>query len=505
MTSPSALDERIAHRRFGGHGMVADHRAVTRGRWSTAIHSAGVKLVAAYVALLALVAGLTVLVERRVLEARLVDRVEAGQAQELLELERFAATAGPFASTSALFDAFQERNVPDSEEATLAFIRGRLHTSDMARFPLAEVPGSVIASWAARSRGPPTGPTTVRGRYDTPHGTAHFLARRYAVGSGTPGWFVVTTLPAAEQREIDELSSYGLLGTFAVLIACSACAWLVVRRLLRPMRALTQTARSISRSDLRRRVAVTGTDDAAEMATSFNGMLDRLEGVLRRQREFVHGAGHELRQPITICRGHLELLDGDLEAQRATVGLVIDELKRMGRIVEDLEVLADTEQPDFLRPEPFVLELFAHELVAKAAALAPRRWELDAPGAGSAVADRQLLTEAVMNLAHNAVQHTTPGDTVAIGVEGAGEELRIWVRDTGCGIAAVDRRRVLEPFQRGEGSQRRYRGSGLGLAIVDAVAKAHGGRVEIDSRVGHGTKLTIVLDRKEVDGSWPGC
>jgi signal transduction histidine kinase len=110
-----------------------------------------------------------------------------------------------------------------------------------------------------------------------------------------------------------------------------------------------------------------------------------------------------------------------------------------------------------------------------------------------------------MNLAHNAVQHTTPGDTVAIGVEGAGEELRIWVRDTGCGIAAVDRRRVLEPFQRGEGSQRRYRGSGLGLAIVDAVAKAHGGRVEIDSRVGHGTKLTIVLDRKEVDGSWPGC
>jgi signal transduction histidine kinase len=505
MTSPSALDERIAHRRFGGHGMGADHRAVAPGRWSTVVHSAGAKLLVAYVVLLCLVAGLTVFVERRVLETRLVDRIEATHAQELLELDRLAASGGPFTSPAALFDAFQQRNVPDYEEATLAFVGGLLHASDMARFPLAGIRSSVIASWAERSRGPPTGPATLHGRYETSLGTAHFTARRYAVGSRAPGWFVVTTLPAAERREIDELSSYGLLGTLAVLIACSACAWLVARRLLRPIRALSRTAHSISTSDLRQRVDVRGTDEAAEMATSFNGMLDRLEGVLRGQRQFVRGAGHELRQPITICRGHLELLDDDPEAQRATIGLVIDELKRMGRIVEDLEVLADTEQPDSLRPEPIDLELFAHELVAKAAALGPRRWQLDGSAAGSVVADRQLLTEAVMNLAHNAVQHTGPGDTVAIGVLGEGDELRIRVRDTGCGIAAADRRRVLEPFQRGDRSRRRYRGSGLGLAIVDAVAKAYGGHVEVDSRVGRGTTVTIVIDREEVGGTWPAC
>ena len=143
------------------------------------------------------------------------------------------------------------------------------------------------------------------------------------------------------------------------------------------MRSLTETAKSISESDLTRRIAVYGAGDAAEMAHSFNAMLDRLEAVFRGQRAFVQDASHELRDPLTICRGHLELLSDDPEEQQRTVALVLGELDRMARIVDDLQLLADAEQPDFLRLVPIDLELFTQELLDKATALASRQWVLD--------------------------------------------------------------------------------------------------------------------------------
>jgi signal transduction histidine kinase len=453
--------------------------------------------------LLALAAVIAGLVEREVLRVRLFDRVEEQLAQELQELERLAAagrdaaTGRPFSSPAALFDAFADRNVPDNEEATVAFVDGRLHAADTAHFPLTAVPAAALASWAALARGPPRGGGTVTGRYDTPLGEARFSAARYRVGEGAPGLFVVTVLPAGELREIEELRTYGVLAMLVGLLACSGVGWVIASRVLRPVRALTETARSISQSDLTRRVEVRGADEAAEMARSFNAMLDRVEGLFRGQRQFVQDASHELRDPLTVCRGHLELLPADPEERRATIALVTDELARMGRIVGDLQLLADREQPDFLRPEPIDLELFAHEVTAKVSALAPRRWRLDGLARGTFVADRDRLTEAVMNLAHNAVQHTDRDDEVAIGIACDHAGLRLWVRDSGCGVTAADQARILDRFTRGGSAHRRYRGSGLGLAIVDAIAQAHGGHVEIASRVGSGTTVAIVIPRRE--------
>jgi signal transduction histidine kinase len=200
-----------------------------------------------------------------------------------------------------------------------------------------------------------------------------------------------------------------------------------------------------------------------------------------------------LRDPLTICSGHLELMPDDPEERKRTVALVIDELERMGRIVDDLQVLADADQPDFLQPETVDLALFTHELSAKAGALAERRWKLDSSASGIIVADRHRLTEAVMNLAHNAVQHTDQDDTVAIGSAETDGELRLWVRDTGVGIQPADRERIFDRFTRGKGAHRRYRGSGLGLAIVKAIAEAHGGRVELTSEPGVGSTFTMII------------
>src|SRR5918992_2795056 len=129
--------------------------------------------------------------------------------------------------------------------------------------------------------------------------------------------------------------------------------------------------------------------------------------------QFVHEAMHALRDPLTICRVHLELVGNDPEDQRRAIALVMDELDRIARLIDDLELLAEAESPDFLRPETIDLTLFAHELVAKASALAPRQWVLDHTADGTVQADRRRLTGAVMNLARNAAQHTRSNGTVA--------------------------------------------------------------------------------------------
>src|SRR5690606_34686770 len=133
---------------------------------------------------------------------------------------------------------------------------------------------------------------------------------------------------------------------------------------------------------------------------------------------FLDDVAHELRTPITIARGHLELLGDDPDERAETVDLVTDELDRMGRYVADLLVLAKQEQPDFFRPEPVDLGDLVTDALAKVRTLGERRWTVDeapAPGAVWVLADRERLNQALVNLVANAVEHTAPGDVVALG------------------------------------------------------------------------------------------
>jgi two-component system OmpR family sensor kinase len=482
-----------------------EDRVRPRRGWFGVARSARTRILASYVILLALSALVSTFAIRQILIIRLDDRIQDAGQQEVLELDRLLAvgrdpeTGRPFESPRALFDAYLARNVPSSEEALLTFVDGKFYRSALARFPLDRLPDPQLADWADLSSRSPEESEPVTGAFETAIGTAHFRVRRVQLGDST-GAFVVAILPAAELQEIGELQTYGAIVTLGVLLVASAIAWLVAGRALAPIRVLTETARLISQSDLTRRIQVLGAGDAAEMAVSFNAMLDRLEGVFQSQRAFVQDASHELRDPLTICRGHLELLGDDPDERRMTVALVVHELDRMARMVDDLQVLAETEQPDFLQPEPIDLGPFTHELIEKGSALGPRQWVLDRAGEGPVFADRDRLTEAVMNLAHNAVQHTLPEQTIAIGSSLSDGEARIWVRDTGSGVPVSDHTRIFERFTRGRDAHRRYRGGGLGLAIVRAVAEAHGGRVQLASRLGEGSTFTIVIPRDPGEG-----
>ncbi|MBD2308365.1 HAMP domain-containing histidine kinase [Chroococcidiopsis sp. FACHB-1243] len=294
--------------------------------------------------------------------------------------------------------------------------------------------------------------------------------------------------------------------TLVALVLFSAIAWLTAGRLLSPLHQLRETARAITETDLSRRLTVRGTDEIAELALTFNNMLDRLQAAFTSQQDFIKDVSHELRTPITIIRGHLELLGSDPQEQQETIALVRDELKRMSRFVNDLLLLMRAERPNFLRWQSIDLETFTEELFAKARGLATRNWQLEAKAEGEMFSDRQRISQVILNLAQNATQYTQEGDTIALGTAIANNEVRFWVRDTGEGIDPEDQERIFDRFARGSNSERRSEGSGLGLSIVYALVKAHNGHVELFSRLGEGARFTVVLPRRqpEINASLQG-
>jgi two-component system, OmpR family, sensor kinase len=469
--------------------------------WLGAARSARSRILIAYVLLLALAAVLAIFGFRQFLLIQLEDEVAEDLRQEVRELDlllthgRDPATGRRFASLEALFDIYFARNVATPDEAFLGFVEGELYrSSTLAGFPLNRLPAESVYDWQNISSRWPGEGGSATGKIDTKLGEAFFLSARIRYQDDV-GAFVVTILPVEDRDDIGTFLTYGGASSVAVLLIASAFAWLISGRVLEPVRRLTDTARSISQSDLTHRIEIRGTGEPADMARSFNAMLDRLEAVFRSQREFIQDANHELRDPLTIVRGHLQLMDDDPAERQRTTELVLDELDRMGRIVDDLKLLADVEQPGFLRLERIDLEVFTQELVSKGSALASRRWVADNVASGTFFGDRHRLTEAVMNLAHNAVQHTADSDTIAIGTFGSEDEVRISVRDTGSGISVTDQAMIFGRFTRGEGAHLRYPGGGLGLAIVKAVAEAHTGRVELQSFPGEGSTFTVVVPR----------
>jgi signal transduction histidine kinase len=278
--------------------------------------------------------------------------------------------------------------------------------------------------------------------------------------------------------------------TLGVLALSLVVAAVVLSRALRPLRALEATARAISETELTRRIEVLGSDEVASLGRTFNAMLDRLEVAFASQRQLVSDAGHELRTPITIVRGHLELLGDDPDERRETVALVTDELDRMGRLVDDLLTLAKAERSDFLRLSDVDADVLTDELLEKARHLGDRAWMRDARATGRITVDRQRLTQATIALADNAVRHTQPGTTIAVGSALRGGRLALWVRDDGPGVPPDQQQRIFARFARG-GARGDTDGSGLGLAIVRAIAVAHGGDVTLSSRPGAGATFTI--------------
>jgi two-component system OmpR family sensor kinase len=460
------------------------------------------RMLLGHVGLLAIAGVASVLVAREVLLSRLEERIDQELAQEVSELRILAnghdpRTGRPFGTdVRRVFQVFLERNVPSRNEVIITYVDGRPYErSRTVRSPPYRLDrdAELIARWG-RLAG------MDQGEISTPGGRVKFLAVPVLAEGAPPASFVVAVFRDREEEELnDAITALGGVG-LALLLAGSVLAWRLAGGVLGPVRAVTMTARSISETSLEQRIPEQGSDEIAQLAATFNDMLDRLEHAFDAQRHFLDDAGHELRTPLTIIRGHLEVLPEDPVARGRTLELILDEVKRMGRMVDDLILLAKSDEPDFLQLEAVDVGTLTNELHAKASALGARTWRIDAAGRGIIVADRQRLTQAVVQLAHNAVEHTEPGAEIALGSDVSPGGARFWVRDTGSGVAAEDSKRIFERFERGSNANRD--GAGLGLAIVTAIARAHGGRAELDrsSAVGATFSITVPTDQPEREG-----
>jgi two-component system, OmpR family, sensor kinase len=451
-----------------------------------------VRVLAGYVGLLAIATLGSIFIAREALERRLDQRIDAELVQESRELRQLAGGTDPEtgerfgADVERIFEVYLDRNVPSRNEAFLTFVNGELfqRSAQVVPYQLDEDP-ELVALWGGLER-------PDRGEVGTPAGRVDYLAVPLLRGEQARGVFVAAAFRDRESGEVSDALRVVVGVGLAMLVVGSALAWLLADRVLRPVKAVTEAARSISGGDLSQRIPVSGHDEIGVLADTFNEMLARLETAFETQRRFVSDAGHELRTPITIVRGHLELLEDDPDERRETLALVMDELDRMARIVNDLLVLAKWEQPDFLTLERVALAPLSDDVLAKASALGDRRWRVDARAEGTIVADRQRLTQAFMQLAQNAVQHTDDGDEIGFGTFSDGDETRLWVRDTGPGIPFEEQGRIFNRFYR-SGAGRVSDGAGLGLSIVQAIARAHGGRAELSSVPGSGATFTIVI------------
>jgi signal transduction histidine kinase len=423
-------------------------------------------------------------------------RVKRDLVEELETFESFVAQRSSDSDAftegdlKKIFQEFFYRQIPEDDTFLIAFLNGQFYrSSPRGRPKLLQEESELMQRWAKLTKKEQGEEKTS----DPELGNILYLATPVIIDGRARGALVIAHTTAGERQEATEVIIIVAYVLLVGLLLALILAWAASGKILAPLRSLASTARSIGESNLNKRIPVQSAGEMGELATTFNTMLDRLQAALTTQKAFINDAGHELRTPIAIVRGHLELMGDDPQEQRETIELVIDELDRMNRIVDDLILLAKSERPDCLQLETIDISLLTQELYTKATALADRNWQLDAQATGLIVGDRQRLTQAIMNLTENAVQYTTETDTIAIGTAIAPNYVRLWVRDTGVGIAECDRERIFERFARASNSRRRSDGSGLGLSIVKAIAEAHGGRVELVSQLGIGSTFTLVL------------
>ncbi|MFR9750744.1 sensor histidine kinase [Nocardia sp. 004] len=365
----------------------------------------------------------------------------------------------------------------------------------------------------------PTGPFTV--------GSVDGAPTRWRVLTVTPpdGTTTTVALPLTENiGTVHRLVLLQLVVGGLILGVLAVLAYFMVRRSLRPLRRVENTAAAIARGDLHRRVPVRGTDTEVDrLSRSLNGMLAQIQRAFtataaseeaarrseERMRRFVADASHELRTPLTAIRGFAELY-----RQGATTdpGMLMDriehESQRMGLLVEDLLMLARLDAQRPLEAGQVDLLALASDAVHNARAVVAaghtegpiRTIELEiAAGEGTleVVGDETRLRQVLTNLLNNAITHTAPDAAVTVSVMPAAEHVLLEVSDTGPGLPPEEAERVFERFYRTDTSRARTSGgTGLGLSIVQALVHAHGGEVEVRSAPGTGTTFTVRLPRR---------
>jgi two-component system, OmpR family, sensor kinase len=311
----------------------------------------------------------------------------------------------------------------------------------------------------------------------------------------------------------DELLSQErlLIGTgiaIALVLGTLGGFW-ITGSALSPLRRMVATCRRLASGDLGERVNLPDRkDEVGQLAAAFDDMAERIEATFAAQKRFTADAAHELRTPLTALGGSLEVLmrgsRDDPEASNRLIQGMHREVLRLGRLAEQLLDTSRLEAPMALNYQDINLAKFFEEFSSQASHLARERsiaFEAGSPNT-TLHADPDMVKQALFNLTDNAAQHTSPGGRINLGWREANGSVEVWVADDGEGIPPDNIPHIFEPFYRGDRSRSRRRGgAGLGLGLVKNIVESHGGKVEVESEEGRGSRFTIVVPK---DGVPPG-
>ncbi len=286
------------------------------------------------------------------------------------------------------------------------------------------------------------------------------------------------------------------------LVVASFGGAFLAGRALSPIDRLTRLARRISAEDLGQRLDLRLPDDeVGRLARTFDEMIARLDEAFRRQRQFTADASHELRTPMTVIKGQIEVAlqrERDPQAYRQVLQAVNEEVDRMIRLVGSLLTLARADAGQIpITLEPVSLPDVVGAAIEQVQPLASRRGvdlQLSSSRPVTLRADDDLILQLLLNLLDNAIKYTAAGGQVTVGWNANGRDVELWVRDTGSGIAREHLTRLFERFYRVDKARSRAEGgSGLGLAISRWIAEAHGGSISVESALGRGSTFTVRL------------
>jgi heavy metal sensor kinase len=293
---------------------------------------------------------------------------------------------------------------------------------------------------------------------------------------------------------------WALLASILVaLTLATVSGGMIVRGALSPVSQITQTARSIeTSSDLNRRVGYSGPiDEIGQLATTFDHMIEHLDRVFQSQKHFVADASHELRGPLTVIQGNLDLLKRNLseEDRQESLGAIETETARMVKITSDLLVLADVESSQLEQPDTVTLkEILSGELERAQPLAGNRRIVIGHQEELTVTGDGQKIRQLLENLVSNAIKYTSEDGTITLSLFRDGDWARLEVADTGIGIAPEHLSHIFDRFYRVDTARSRVSGgTGLGLAIVKGIAEQQGGKVTVTSEPGKGSIFTAWL------------
>ena len=476
--------QRTAARSAGQHGRGRRHRS---RRWGTAA-----RLAAFHALLLVIVLGAVVFLLVRQFTGSYRAVAQRALTSEMAAYVDAVSAAPPADDIQSFTVSYLEgRALPAGTVLVVSLTNGSTVATPGAAGLFSD---SRITSWLASP------PTKSLSKEITIGGVPNeVLAAPLLVGGAKVGTFLAVTDLSSQEGQRSKVFGLSLAEAGIALLAGAASAYLLLRRLLRTVGRITAAAEEIGSTSLDRRLGDQGsTDEVGDLARTFDSMIDRIDAAMTAQRRLLSDVSHQLRTPLTVARGHLEVLQrtgeiADPQAVDETVELVIDELEHMRSLVERLLLLGRAIEPDFLAPELIDARSFFADIYYACQVLAPRHWSLIPVPDVVLNADAAKLRGAVLNLVDNAVKVTAADDSIELSAlyDAAHGTFTFAVEDSGPGIPAAQREAVLARFARP--GARDEDGSGLGLAIVRAVAQAHGGHVTVgESRFG-GARVAIVL------------